>query len=539
MSRGTTDASGHVALDVCSPEDSYLALFNAPGYQHEIVKIEAGVRAFRAALKKGLVFEGVIRDPDKLLKAKDGKVSCYLYQRAPSRSGAVFPKVPLEADGLHFRFEQLTPSETSFGCGPGEPVKLKMEGDLKGVEWRITKKGLVRLDGSPVTIDLPKSLAPRRKFRVEFATPPGAPPLNGKVHTTVWHDDESQDREQNVTDGVALVDLAIPGRIRMRPGTLAGWTFNEMDFKIDADNSPEKRIDVIPAGAISGTVINAPPSRSRIPMTGFVVIQGEHVKMPDGKPWTNSDDDGGLRQLKDNRYFTAPLPLQGSYRVVFRSGTSFAESPMLKLDDAHPFLNQNVTFPQGVNLSGHVLYPDGRPCGGTVIRLLYHAGKIDLLETVNSADDGSFELPGVNFEVSGSYVLSVDASPGIPPLAVPLTRGMNDINLQRTRGLPLDVVLVDAADKPVSGARLSAVPKWDQPGLNERDRATSDAPSDNEGRVHFSTLKPGTYFIGVDQGTHEILQHELSAGEMAVAELPVKSSEPLRFRVKKREATKK
>jgi len=532
MSAQPSDAAGHVILDGCHPEDNYEALFDVPGYRREIVKIEKGMHSFHAELKKGLVLEGVIRDPDKLLKASDGKVSCYL---SVPKSGSDFRslKFPLDAEGLHVRMDQLAPGEFSFSCGAEPAVKIKMDRDLTGVEWRVTKEGLVRLDGTPIAPESPETPEPRRQVRVHFIAPTGAPPVNGQVAFTVSHHGEGKRQEGNVTDGMALVDVGVPGYLHVRPGALPGWTFNEKNMKIEVGDTPvELEVEMVPAGAISGTFLNAPPNGPRLGVTGSLMIIGERVMMPDRQPWHNDDGYGGLRHLDGGRYFIPCLPLHGSYRVAGRKGVSFAETPVLTLDEAHPFLNQDVTFVKGVNLSGRLLQPDGKPCSATNIRFLYQSAQGSLMETVYSGLDGRFELPGVNFDVSGHYSLFVDASTGVAPLSVPLTKDMHDIKLQRLAGLPLDVVLLDVSDRPFPGVRLSAYPMSGQPDLSADDRVTSDAPSDKEGRTHFSTLKPGKYMISVDGGGHTLLHHELSAGDWPLAQLPMTSGESLRFRVK-------
>jgi hypothetical protein len=529
MAAHPSDAQGHLLLDICHPQDNYVVLCNVPGYQQQSVKLDAGVRSFRAELKRGLVLAGIIRDPDHLLRPHEDKVLCILSSKQPG--GSDWRYLPANSEGLQVHFDQLPQGNVSLSCGGGGAWKVKMDRDLTEIEWRVTKKGLVSPNGPPVLAEVHPSPVVKRQVRVHFALPSGAPPMNGKVRVS----DHERTWAQEITDSVATMDIAPPAKLNIRPEGVAGWTFNEMDIEVKKGDGPvEKEIEVIPAGAVTGVFRNDPSTTGK-PLIGRLLVM-DRPKMPSGLPWRNLDG-VGLQQFDDKHYYSS-LPLHGSYRVVGWTGTAFAESPLLTLDDAHPFLEQDVTFVKGVDVTGHLLQPDGKPCPATVVRFIYQLGDHGVLESVRTGLDGSFLLPKVNFDMSGRYLLVVEASPGIAPHAAPLTKEMKDFKLQRTTGLPLDAVLVDASDKPVSGARLSAVPKKDQPGLSERDRVTSDAPSDGEGRVHFSTLKPGTYSIGVDRGTHEIVQHQLSAGEMAWVELPVKSNEPLRFRVKAREKRK-
>jgi beta-lactamase regulating signal transducer with metallopeptidase domain len=528
-----SDARGNLRLDVCDPEDKYDVLLSAPGYERTTLKMSPGTATFSAELKRAFTLSGVIRDPDHLLKPHNGKISCFLQCARPdSTSRGIeleWVSLPLDPKGMPFHFDQAPAGDFTLSCGPGKPWRIKIKQDLQKMEWRVTRDGLMSLNGPAVSPEPAEVPAPTRQVRIHFLLPKGAPPLTGEFHVSAGY----KSWEQAVSDNRAVFDVTPPVEMDYRAPGLVGWTFNERSVKIEKGGNPiDIEQEVIPAGAISGAYHDAPDYGEKVYARMLV---SEHAKMPNGDPWRNVES---LRQFGGNRYFVSPIPLHGSYRVVTWSGAAFAETPLLTLDDAHPLVERDVTFGKGTDVSGQVLQPNGQPFAESVVEFRYLVDGHDVFWPRRTDLEGRLDLRGVNFGLSGTYLLTVPASRGVAPVSMPLTKGMQGFKLQRVVGLPLEVSVVDEADQPVREVRLFAFPEADQPGFSTAlDRVTADAPSNPEGRVHFSTLKKGRYRIGAE-GEYALVTEGLLALHASVADMSVFHDKPLRLRVKKREQKK-
>lgn len=147
--------------------------------------------------------------------------------------------------------------------------------------------------------------------------------------------------------------------------------------------------------------------------------------------------------------------------------------------------------------------------------------------------DGTFEIPGVNFAMSGHYFLVVPPGRGCRPLVHILQGGVADLDLRRQPGQMADARLLDPEGKPMVGVKMYVYPMPEtenHEAYQAFNTIQSDSPTDGSGVAKFSTLGPGTFRVSTEHD-HTI---ERDAGEGRDFQLPEDVGDQLTFRVRKR-----
>jgi beta-lactamase regulating signal transducer with metallopeptidase domain len=501
MSAAPSDQSGRLQLDICHPDDTYEIIIEAPGYARKMVGVSANKGDFHAILNPELVFSGVLEDPEKkLYRRNGGKVSLQLETWLGEQRQQVWLSGEFEADAqgrTPFSFHNLSPGKLTLHTGQGSGWETDLQSSLQDVVFRTEDKGLKVIQG-PDSIVKP-SPPPVRSVEIVFAPPSGSPAFDGEVTLSI---SGQMDASYKVTANRCTVDAPIGKHMEVQDAGTVGYRFDTKRIKVEAGEGPvHVDVPMEEAGAISGDLhysTTQPLGRSN---SHIVLMKWD----PRDGSWNLVHDHSNklIRILGDGaRYFISPVALDTTYRVIVQNGLSFAESPEFQISNSTPLHRQDITFPVGTRVQGTVLQPDGSPMEGGMIYLLYREPNYRHTSTNYTVKpDGTFELPGVNFGVTGQYFLSIPGSRGVAPLIAPLDKSSGIVRLQREAAHTMDFQLVDAGGAPVTGVKLRFAPKTLEDSAyflgGGGDSITSDS-SDDLGRIRVTSFPPGEYGMYID-----------------------------------------
>lgn len=501
MSASPSDQMGLLKLDICHPDDTYEAIIEAPGYARKIVEVSADSGSFYVALAPELVLSGVVEDPEKKLYRRNGrKVRLQLETwLGASRSRQLWVSSEFEADAqdrIPFSFGNLTPGDVGLHTGYGATWETNLQSSLENLVFRNEGKELKVIQG-PASLMKPSD-PPKRAVEIVFTPPHGSPAFDGEVTLSI---SGRMDASYKVSANRCKVDAPVEGSVEVHDAGAVGYSFASKRIKVEAGEGPILvDIPMEAAGAISGD-IRYPADLSPGSHKPRIVLMKRNPR--DGS-WNleHNQSDKLIRVLENgSRYFISPLALDATYRVIVQNGLSFAEAPEFQIDSSTPLHRQDVTFPVGTRVQGTVLQPDGNPMAGGMFYLIYKEPNYQTSSTNYSVNlDGTFELPAMNFAVTGQYFISIPETRGVAPLMARLEDSSNILRLQREAGHTAEFQLVDAGGLPVFGVKLRFVPNnisSKTPFINYSGFITSDS-SDDLGRIRVTSFIPGEYRMYID-----------------------------------------
>jgi hypothetical protein len=535
MARSPSDAAGQVLVDLCGGDNDCALVFDANGYQPMGLVLNAGTRTFRMALWPAIVLEGVIRDPDRLLEYRDGKVDLWFFYKQSLASNAYeTEKLSGDPSAIPFRFDHFAAGKVEFALGEKKKWSAVVEKSMTGMEL-VVKKDRLALTGEPEPKPSESSKPPRRTLEMVFDLPLHAPPLEGKIELSA--------RREKVRPWVTIAKnraawlAQVSDEVTIQPRALEGWAFIKKTVKIEPGDGPQVvHLSCLPAGAIRGYVDTT--LKPKFNQAFYVaLLTCRHPDFADGTPWVSP-----LRWAivetaqRSNHFFASPLPLGGTYKILAVSSESVAETSEITLDEAHPVREPEMKFMGDATLDGALASANATPLDKSPFYVLYREGGLTLPGQVETEAGGRFHLTDMDFHLPGSYAIYVPGGSGHGPLEVPITADSRDIKIQLQPGLPLDVVLLDEKDQPVRGIPLVVYPGESVEHFGERwhQEMHADGPSDAQGRIHFSCFAPGSHFIRMNTTTGwHIVADKPDALDSPVVKLPYSGAGPLRLRMKR------
>lgn len=501
MSASPSDETGLLKLDMCHPDDTYEVIIEAPGYARKIVEVSANSGNFYVALAPELVLSGVVEDPEKKLYRRNGRTVRLQLETWLGARGRrqLWLSGEFEADAqdrIAFSFKNLTPGDVGLHTGYGATWETNLQSSLEDLVFRNEGKELKVIQG-PDSLMKP-SAPPKRPVEIVFAPPHGSPAFDGEVTLSI---SGQMDASFKVTNNRCTIEAPIEGTVEVHDAGAVGYSFADRRIKVEAGDGPiHVDIPMEAAGAISGDIrypADLPPGNHK----PRIVLMKRNPR--DGS-WNleHNQSDKLIRVLENGaRYFISPLALDVTYRVIVQNGLSFAESPEFQVNGTNPLHRQDITFPVGTRVQGTVLQPDGSPMAGGMFYLIYKEPNYQTSSTNYPVNlDGTFELPAMNFAVTGQYFISIPDSRGVAPLMARLEDSSDTMRLQREAGHAAEFQLVDAGGLPVFGAKLRFVSKnisSKNPFINYSGFISADS-SDDLGRIRVTSFIPGEYGMYID-----------------------------------------
>jgi hypothetical protein len=233
-----------------------------------------------------------------------------------------------------------------------------------------------------------------------------------------------------------------------------------------------------------------------------------------------------------NRFLAGPLPFDGQYAICAYRGTTYTVSEPLPVHAAMPFHEIRLVLPQGIDLTGTVLRPDGTPQIRETVEFHFSPTAGHGFSGAKAVTDraGSFSFAHVNPDVRGEYHLILPLRRDYQPVRHRVVPG-EPVEIQLATGLILEGQVFDHQSRlPIPGAEVYALPSPHDAKARWTTWLDAEGPTDAEGRFRFSNLAPGNYQVLTRSGriTHPI-QPRTAGGEPVILSIePYAWSRPSR-----------
>lgn len=428
MSSQPSGNDGHLKLDLWSPDRNFLALIDAPGYATAISPVVPRRPLEPVRLFPELRLGGIIHDPEKLLSRSGNPPIVRYYLDSNSGNSwnlanfnmAFETEVRLQGTDVHFSIGQLNPGEIEFNCD-GREWKTRVTDSKSDLQLYLSKGGLTH-EGPDKA---PRAPPQERTVKFGLHPPPDQPPAQGNFVVRV----RGRERPLPINNGEATGRFQVGDDIDFLRHGIAGYTRKEnlTNLKVaNGEGDVELDIQLIPSGGITGQLVSASPGIDYRRTTGMALRLNEESTLA-----SSLEHDIHLQSGSD-KFAVTGLPLHTDYRIIFRSGCRLVESPWIKLDSSNPLPNLLLTFPKGQTISGKVLEADGTPASQASLTLVYGLkGWNYWYTTFACAQDGSFNLEGMNFDVEGSYSIHINNPDGKKVGTIPISSSDRSVVVKR------------------------------------------------------------------------------------------------------------
>lgn len=428
MSSQPSGNDGQLRLDLWSPNRNFLVLVEAPGYATAISRVAPKRPLEPVRLFPELKLGGVIHDPEGVLSNRDRapEVSYYLNSDSGNSWKLTTCNMMFEATGrrqgndVHFSIGQLNAGAIEISLN-GRTWTTRLTESKSDLQLYLSKNG--------ITTEGPNQAPPappqERTVRFRLHPPPDQPPAQGNFVVRV----RGQERPLPIKNGEATGRFQVGDYITFLRHGIAGYTRQESlkEIKLThGEGDVELDIQLIPSGGITGQLASAAASIDYRRTTGTILRLND-----DGTRALSLEHDIRLPSGSD-KYAVTGLPLHTDYRILFRSGCRLVESPWVKVDESNPLPEAPLTFPKGQTISGKVLEADGTPASQASLTLVYHLREWSYQYTTFAcAQDGSFNLESMNFDVEGSYSIHINNPDGKKVGAIPITSSDHSVVVMR------------------------------------------------------------------------------------------------------------
>ena len=502
-----SNQNGEFALTQLKDKTEYAFLIEADGLESKIVQdISAGENDIKVDLGPELYIKGQITGNLSLLGEKPeiqynnpiqaGFESCSYYQKAPVR---------IQDNTGYFEIKKLWEGTVDILL-PYKKFRLFAETPIDDVE-----------------ISLNDILPATRTVQFQFKIPPKSTSPSGFV--TVQYQkhynpaDIPETMHLPIKNGLAQMEIMAPAKISLFPDALIGGYFT-IQKNIDIPVSPDPFVYTIPtysAGSVFGTL-----SSSIEPVTQPFEIR---VITQKKSPYDNSPS---LERTKvfvawNNGFSISPLPLGGTYSLLFIKNHYFYQTQSFKLTSENPVSQLNLHFSAGKTITGQITSENSlpQPCQG--VSLGYHIKRIKTLESfvskvfmitsnnfmydtdqyqrierlVKVDEGGHFTIDEVNPDVAGSYVLFVYPQKDYQPCTYEIKDMNKPVSVVLKKGHLLEGTVIDTKTSwPVPDAGVVVCSNSYNWELN--------AITDAKGKFFFNQMGDETFRLYVSSGRYLI-----------------------------------
>jgi beta-lactamase regulating signal transducer with metallopeptidase domain len=496
---GTTDNNGRFVLNTLRKDASYILVIKVDGFAYKFLyDAMAGQKDMVIPLQKDLVIRGqVLGSLDKLEKRKGVLTMPYLcrfnYHQNDDCGSMEYAPITITPEGAFF--EIRNPWGNKVVIGSRDNVTVDLESTIP----------------DPVVVDLSDKLTPegksyhKRKVILTFETPKDMPSPTGTIRLNYLDSTISQRTYKGlllqIKDGRAEGMIDAPGEINYTLANTIGYWFAEKTLPVDDGTEPmEVKIPTLPAGMIYGQVFEEDGRPA-----GNVMVSLGIVKKPalpennnlgiDGKNSSNSAE-------TETKYTLNPLPLGGTYCVIARRDFTYQVSKPMKLTSENSIQQVDIVFPKGVTLKGQIFTPDGKPSGQIPYTLTFTTKPNNSFGCGDKTtdDNGCFEMPGVNPDADGEYLLRINPSKDYRPIQMKLKDFSKPLRLTLEKGAVLTGRVLDQKTGwPIQGVAIRA--SWysvqtyrrffHENTMTDWETVNAESKTDANGQFRFSNMKAG------------------------------------------------
>ncbi len=502
----TSDEHGRFVLDQLADDTTYKFSVKADGYAYAFTDvISAGQGDIEVRLIDEIVIKGRVEGPVDKLPIKDGK-----------------SYVPYK--GV-FRWENrsnVEMTQSAFVRFEGEEVLFYLT-DMWGTKVNVGldhwRKSILLDESLPdeIVLDLNEPVNDdgieyhKRQLVLEFEVPKGLPLPTGNIRLNYMAPKHSRTTYKGklveIIDGRAEAEIVAPGKIAYKVAdTIGYWFKGTSEVKVDEGTEPLViRVAVIPAGMIFGQVYEADKTPASNTMVGYNIVTSSplldkdtHFLGVDGK---NSSSQSEM----ETKYSIDPLPLGGVYRIIAHRKDSYAVSERIELTEENPIREINLTFSEGVTVSGQILTPDGGPAGSIQCNLSFDVADGHGFGTQDRYTDsqGRFKFEHVNPDAAGKYRIEIKNDRDYRPVQIKLKK--------KYLVKPFEVILEQGAiargqivDKktgwPIPSVEVRAYYHFYNKDNSVYELVLAEAKTDKNGQFRFSNMKQDREYVLIATG---------------------------------------
>jgi len=476
----TTDQDGRFETPLFSPSglhDVIVVSDHGMGFAENVAVSDDLKFTLQPECSMDVTIEG---DMNRLRRWPNGTLVIGLYQRVLNecwdgsiRDGEV--EILDESDEhVQLKLRRLLPGKFSLRSGKFEYALEAKPGDHS---IKITTEA-----GEPSTHGEKAKLHIQFQSNGEIVKPSGKLYLNS---VSPLHDGE-------------VTATMYPGNYSLEPDGLIGFTFKSQVIAVKADGENEFVIDVEPAGAVSGRVVDADGAPVSVPVSCRYETR-DHGSAGLASSSLKSDSDGN--------FLLTPIPLGAT--VIAKAGERFnpAISRELLVDQANTVVDVQLQIEKPESAKVRVVDQQGKPILG-----------VDLSVILYDPSGGSWS-GNLSTDVKGECAISplhptwgyrvAAAKKGFIAKADELIQGETTV-LQLESSNIVRGRVMDKDDKPVSGRRVWAAVVDYNTLRGQRSLFDADRITDAQGQFEFTSLPMTEFYIKTD-GAVELVIVDASA----------------------------
>ncbi|HEY4312235.1 MAG TPA: M56 family metallopeptidase [Pirellulales bacterium] len=422
----TTDDAGRFSLDSLDDVAQYALLVDTPHDGRRLfTKIFAGDKPLRFTIGPDFAVRGrVTGDLSKL--ARDKETPCVDFNQQPSVQVS-----PDFSYGLLFSGKanvEVVDGEGRFEITNLVPGKVAITASQHTIEQEVNNP---RTDVVINVDDQPQPVPIMRHVQLRFVGPDtGLFPV-GQLQVIIGDRSkigETINRRVDIENGIVDLDAYADGYVSYSARNIVGYWF--ADGMVDVtpgEGTLVHDVEVVPAGAVSGRVLNADGT----PAVSDVRV-GTHVKYRFSPQRWTSFGLGNETVGTAGDFFVSPIPLgaENAIVIVASRGWEHAVSMPVRVDAEHVSPSVELRFFPTQSAFGEVMGADGKPRANVPLRLSFRnpAGGTDYLMTWLSGGQGQFKFDDLSTGVD-AYWVRIERAQGLPPIEARLNVGGPDVRL--------------------------------------------------------------------------------------------------------------
>ncbi|HWA97642.1 MAG TPA: carboxypeptidase-like regulatory domain-containing protein [Pirellulales bacterium] len=421
----TTDEAGRFTLDSLDDGSQYAFLVEAQEHGRRLFPhIYAGAENLRFEVGPDFIVRGRIMGDLASLRHDAGRPIVESNQQ---------PSIQVASDFSYgLLFTNRSPVDVIDGEGRFE-LKNLLPGQLSVTAAKRTVTVNLETPVTELTIDLTgKPPVPQmRPVVLRFVGPDPTLAPTGQLEVNIG--DHAKigapiNKRVNIEDGAVRLDAYADGYVNYAARNIVGYWFADGMVTVTPGDGPlEQDVEIVPAGAVRGRVLNA---------NGSPASNGVHVGTKiryhfSPQRWTTTGINNVPVDVQGN-FFLSPLPFgaDGDYVIVASRGHEQAVSAPVRVDEQHISPQVEIRFSPTASASGVVVGTDGAPRGGVEVKLWFRNGIADTIYSPGTQTnaEGRFTFEGLSTGV-GDYWATLDGASRPPRIEVKLNPGGAPVRL--------------------------------------------------------------------------------------------------------------
>lgn len=257
-----------------------------------------------------------------------------------------------------------------------------------------------------------------RTVIVTFDKPDDGPALTGGIIVAYAYGKNPQSqpvlKTVPVQNNKCVFEVPINSYLYIASGKLVGYYFDAVKGKpVPAGSKPlELELDLKIAGIITGKAYDSNNQPVNTPLAQVIIFTDNRFIQDYFVPIINGEFSiSTVPQDRGGMLFFGPIPIPTGdftdYRVVLNNNGNLIISDPVRLNKKNPVSHVELKFKKGQRVYGVLRNERKEPVSGEQLWLRFQVGNIWMLAKkltcLKTKEDGSFEIPAVNFDAASLF----------------------------------------------------------------------------------------------------------------------------------------